>query len=99
MESPPSLDNLKVGDIIELPNLGERPMELGNEKDQPLLKVLMTQQRLDNIKEVARELEFGKEDYSSGAPNERGKIISGPMGSERPFSPTSPPLSHGQTEL
>ena len=75
-----NLDNLKVGDLIELPDLGERPKELGNERHKnPLKKVLMTKERLDHIKEVARELDFGKEDYSENQ-GERGRILSGPNG-------------------
>jgi len=76
-----NLNNLKVGDIIELPDLGERPKELGGNEagGEPLQKVLLTQQRLDHIKEVARELKFGQEEFS-GKPSERGRILSGPNG-------------------
>jgi len=70
-----NLDKLKVGEFIKLPDLGERPKELGG----PLQKMLLTQQRLDHIKEVAKELKFGQEEFS-GEPSERGRILSGPNG-------------------
>jgi len=76
-----SLGNLKVGDIVELPSLGERPKELGDiaNEESPLKRVLLTQDRLDHILLVSNQLALGSEDYPTGE-KYMGRILSGPNG-------------------